>query len=134
MTAVRDGGDYGAFMITGVVGVTLWTDNLERMLGFYRDTLRLPLHSYHEAEGFAAFELGGVRFNVGRHSGVSGRSRDSLRIMPHLGVSDIQAEHARLSAAGVEFIRAPEREHWGGWVATLKDPDGNTLQLLQFPE
>ena len=54
-------------------------------------------------------------------------------MMPHLGVSDIQAESARLVAEGVEFIRVPEQEHWGGWVATLKDPDGNVLQLLQFP-
>lgn len=121
-------------MITGVVGITLWTDNLERMVSFYRDTLRLPLHSFHADEGFVAFELGDVRFNVGRHGGVSGPSRDPLRVMPHLGVRDIQGEYARLSAAGVEFIREPEREHWGGWVATLKDPDGNVLQFLQFPD
>ena len=54
--------------------------------------------------------------------------------MPHLGVDDIHAEHARLAAEGVEFIRVPEREHWGGWVATFSDPDGNVLQLLQFPD
>ena len=121
-------------MITGVVGITLWTDDLARMLRFYRDTLRLPLHSYHEDEGFAAFALGEVRFNIGRHAQVRGPARDPLRIMPHLGVSDIHAEYARLAAAGVTFIRAPEREHWGGWVATLKDPDGNVLQLLEFPK
>ena len=51
--------------------------------------------------GFAAFDLDGVRFNVGRHAGVSGPSRDPLRMMPHLGVDDIHAEHARLAAAGV---------------------------------
>jgi predicted enzyme related to lactoylglutathione lyase len=33
----------------------------------------------------------------------------------------------------VEFIRQPEREQWGGWIATFKDPDGNILQLLQLP-
>ena len=121
-------------MITGVVGITLWTDDLERLLGFYRDTMRLPLRSYHEDEGFAAFQFGDLRFNVGRHNGVSGPSRDPLRIMPHFGVDDIQAEYARLRGAGVEFIRPPEQEHWGGWVATLKDPDGNVLQLLQFPD
>lgn len=121
-------------MITGVVGITLWTDDLARMLRFYRDTLRLPLHSYHENEGFAAFALGEVRFNIGRHAQVRGPARDPLRIMPHLGVSDIHTEYARLAAAGVTFIRAPEQEHWGGWVATLKDPDGNVLQLLEFPE
>ena len=120
-------------MIDAVVGITLWTDNLERMVGFYRDALRLPLHSVHDDEGFAAFQLGEVRFNVGRHREVSGRSRDPLRIMPHLGVDDIHAEHRRLAALGVEFIRPPEQEHWGGWIATLRDPDGNTLQLLQLP-
>ncbi len=121
-------------MITGVVGITLWTDDLERMVRFYRDTMRFPLHSFHEDEGFAAFQLGELRFNVGRHGGVSGASRDPYRMMPHLGVVDIRDEYARLCAEGVEFIRAPEMEHWGGMVATLKDPDGNILQLLQFPE
>ncbi len=117
-------------MVTGVIGVTFWTDWLERMFDFYNDVLRLPLHSQHE--DFIAFELGDVRFNIGRHSEVSGRSRDPFRFMPHLGVEDIHAEVKRLAAAGVEFIREPEQETWGGWVATFKDPDGNLLQLLQL--
>ena len=117
-------------MITGVIGVTFWTDNLERMFDFYNDVLRLPLHSRHE--DFIAFELGGVRFNIGRHNEVSGMSKDPFRFMPHLGVDDIHSEAKRLAAAGVEFIREPEQEAWGGWVATFKDPDGNVLQLLQL--
>ncbi len=117
-------------MITGVIGVTFWTDGLERMFNFYNDVLRLPLHSRHE--DFIAFELGEVRFNIGRHSQVSGQSKDQFRFMAHLGVDDIQAESRRLAEAGVEFIRQPEQESWGGWVATFKDPDGNVLQLLQL--
>ena len=35
-------------MIDGVVGVTIWTDNLKRLLAFYRDTLGLTPHSVHE--------------------------------------------------------------------------------------
>ncbi len=117
-------------MITGVIGVTFWTDDLERLYNFYNDVLRLPLHSRHE--GFIAFELGEIRFNIGRHSEVSGQSKDPFRFMPHLGVDDIHAEARRLAGAGVEFIRQPEQETWGGWVATFKDPDGNVLQLLQL--
>jgi len=117
-------------MITGVIGVTFWTDNLDRMFDFYNDVLRLPLHSRHE--DFIAFELGDVRFNIGRHNEVSGMSKDPFRFMPHLGVDDIHSEAKRLAAAGVEFIREPEQEAWGGWVATFKDPDGNVLQLLQL--
>ncbi len=119
-------------MITGVVGITLWTDDLERLFRFYHDQLRLPLHSNHG--DFIAFQLGeNMRFNLGLHDRVAGPSRDPYRMMPHLEVDDIHREHQRLAAAGVEFLRPPEQEHWGGWVATLKDPDGNILQLLQFP-
>ena len=118
-------------MITGVVGLTLRTGNLERMFQFYHDVLRLPLHSRHD--DFIAFELGDIRFNIGLHGQVEGSSKDPFRVMPHLGVDDIHAEHRRLLEAGVEFIRPPEQEHWGGWIATFKDPDGNILQMLQFP-
>ena len=117
-------------MITGVVGVTFWTDDLEKMFRFYNDVLQLPLHSRHT--DFIAFELGDVRFNIGLHDRVSGISEDPYRFMPHLGVADIHAVAARLADAGVEFIRQPEQESWGGWVATFRDPDGNTLQLLQL--
>ena len=125
-------------MITGVVGVTFWTDDLEKMFRFYNDVLQLPLHSRHP--DFIAFELGqggpngdvAMRFNIGLHDRVSGASKDPYRFMPHLGVADIHAVAARLAEAGVEFIRQPEQESWGGWVATFRDPDGNTLQLLQL--
>jgi len=118
-------------MITGVIGVTIWTEHLDPMFHFYNDILRLPLHSRHD--DFIAFELGDIRFNIGLHGEVHGASADPYRIMPHLGVDDIHAEARRLAEAGVEFIRLPEQEHWGGWIATLKDPDGNILQLLQLP-
>jgi predicted enzyme related to lactoylglutathione lyase len=118
-------------MITGVVGITIWTDDLERMFRFYNDLLQLPLHSRHP--DFIAFELGDIRFNIGLHGEVEGSTKDPYRVMPHLGVQDIHGFCQRLADHGVEFIRPPEMEHWGGWIATLKDPDGNILQLLQLP-
>ena len=51
----------------------------------------------------------------------------------NLSVEDIHAVHARLVAAGVVFTRPPEREDWGGHVATFSDPDGNVVQLMQVP-
>ena len=119
-------------MITGVVGVTLWTSNLNEMRTFYRDTLRLPLHSDHG--DFVVFRFGDMRLNLGLHDGVRGSTREPYRIMINLGVDHIHAEHRRLLDAGVNFVRPPERESWGGWVATFKDPDDNLLQLLQIPK
>ena len=120
--------------ITGLAGVLVWTET-ERfgaMARFYRDTLGLTPRS---AKGdFINFDWAGVRLSVGVHDRVHGPSRDPLRVMIHLAVSDIRAVHARLSRAGVVFTREPEREDWGGWVATFADPDGNTLQLMQLPD
>jgi len=47
-------------------------------------------------------------------------------------VADIDRECHRLDAASVTFLRAPEREPWGGVIATMVDPDGSYVQLVQF--
>ena len=119
-------------MIRGLAGVIIWTDDLGRMVDFYRDTLGLKPHS--ERPSFVSFKWGSVRLGIGSHSGVRGQSSDPYRVMVNLDVEDIHAAHERLSQAGVEFIRPPEREHWGGWVCTFADPDGNILQLLEQPK
>ena len=116
-------------MIEGVVGITIWTDNLDRLLSFYRDTLGMTPHSV--SENWVAFTFGDMRLNLGLHDQVKGPTREPYRIMINLGVEDIHKEHQRMVERGVEFIRPPEQEHWGGWVATFLDPDGNVLQLLK---
>ena len=116
-------------MIGQVVGITIWTDNLKRLLLFYRDTLGLTTRSEHEE--FINFQFGEMRLNLGLHSRVTGSNPEPYRIMINLGVADIHMEHTRLKGNGVEFIRDPQQETWGGWVATFLDPDGNMLQLLQ---
>ena len=118
-------------MIDGVVGVIIWTDRLNVMTEFYRDVMGFPVHSVRP--NFIAFEWGDMRFSIGTHEHVSGMSSEPDRVMINLGTRDIHAAHQALTAKGVEFVRPPEQEHWGGWVATLRDPDGNTLQLMQQP-
>ncbi len=118
-------------MIQGLAGVIIWTDDLDRLVAFYRDTLGLTPHSVRP--DFVAFSFGDVRLSLGRHSEVSGTSRDPHRIMVNLAVEDIRAFAQKLHERGIVFLRPPEQEHWGGWVATFRDPDGNLLQLLQQP-
>lgn len=117
--------------ISRVAGVIIWTEQFEELLCFYRDVLELPLRG--AKPGFANFEWGGFRLSVAAHDDVQGQSRDPLRVMVNFAVDDIFAAHRRLTESGVAFSRCPEQERWGGWVATLADPDGNTLQLLQLP-
>ena len=118
--------------ITGLAGVIIWTEpgRHSEMARFYRDVVGLTSRS--EREGFINFEWGRTRLTIARHSAVRGPSKDPLRTMVNLEVTEIHPVHMRLVAAGVEFTRLPEQEPWGGWIATFNDPDGNTIQLIQL--
>jgi len=119
--------------IEGIAGVLIWTeaDRFAPMAAFYRD--RLGLSPRTSRPDFINFDWGGVRLSVSVHDRVRGASREPFRIMVNLAVDDIGAVHARLAAAGVDFVRAPEKEDWGGRVASFHDPDGNLIQLMQLP-
>ncbi len=118
-------------MLTGIHSVVIWTEDVNRLLPFYRDVLGLKPQM--ENEGFVAFEASsGAAHALGAHSEVKGRARDPYRMMVDLQVDDCQAEYERLSKQGVEFVRAPSKENDGAIIATLLDPDGNVLQLFQM--
>ena len=119
--------------IQGLAGVLIWTERerFPTMACFYRDQLGLTPRS--DKPDFINFDWSGVRLSVSVHDRVRGESRDPFRIMLNRAVDDLGAMHARLAAAGVVFTRPPEREDWGGTVATLLDPDGNLVQLFQLP-
>ncbi len=118
-------------MIEGIAGVTIWTEDIDRLLEFCRDVISLKVHRDHY--DFVNFVFGDVRLNIGLHDRVKGQSRDPYRVMVSFAVTNILDEYDRLIGKGVEFIRPPEQEDWGGWIATLLDPDGNILQILQQP-
>jgi len=48
-------------------------------------------------------------------------------------VRDLAAEHQRLRAAGVEIVRAPERERWGLLEMWIAGPDGVRIVLGEVP-
>ena len=119
--------------IRGIAGVLIWTerDRFDAMARFYRDRLGLTPRS--SKSDFINFDWDGVRLSVSVHDRVTGTSKDPFRIMINLAVDDVRAVHARLTSAGVVFVRTPETEDWGGQVASFFDPDGNLLQLMQLP-
>lgn len=129
---MRDVSDHAS--ISGLAGVLVWTDaeRFAAMRAFYVETLGLRPRS--DRTHFVNFAWGDARLTVSVHREVTGPTREPLRLMLNLTVRDIAAAHARLAAAGVVFARPPEQEPWGGWIATLADPDGNVLQLFQLPD
>jgi len=59
----------------------------------------------------------------------------------HIGfaVDDLDAEYARLEAIGARFshpapVSIPEGTHKGAKAIYMRDPDGITIELLEFPD
>jgi len=116
-------------MITGFGGATIWSEDVNHLLPFYRDTLGLAVAL--ESPGFVVLgELGRPALALGAHSEVRGRNADPARHMVGLLSDDIQADWKRLAAGGVEFVEKPT-DYGTLWIATLKDPEGNLIQLFQ---
>jgi len=117
-------------MITGIRGATIWSEDLNNLLPFYRDVLGLPLSI--QTPGFVVFgERDRTTLALGTHSEVHGRNTDPARHMVGLTTDDIMKDWKRLKDARVEFVEDPTK-YERVWVATFKDPEGNMLQLLQF--
>jgi len=116
-------------IINGLAGLIIWTEHIDVLSNFYRDVLQLVPHSVKS--DFISFKWGDTRLNIGTHSDIKGCSKDKFRIMINLRVNDVRAVHRHLAERGVDFMRTPEQEHWGGWICTFSDPDGNIIQLVQ---
>ena len=98
---------------------------------FYVDALGLTPRS--DRAGFVSFEFGDRRLTVTLHDDVEGPTSEPTRIMINFEVDDIDGTFRRLVAHGAPAIRPPSPESWGGVVATSADPDGNIIQLMEFP-
>lgn len=104
---------------------------------FYGQQLGLPLKVDGSAHGYCVFTSRDVdlvieqvtsdapdedKALVGRFTGLS------------FNVQDVAAAYRDLQARGVEFTGSPEKQFWGGILATFEDPSGNGLQLVQSPQ
>jgi predicted enzyme related to lactoylglutathione lyase len=122
-------------MLKGLGGATIWSEDLNNLIPFYRDVLGLKVA--YEVPGFVGFgeraEGGGylsAYLGIGTHSEVKGKTSDPFRHMVGLESDDVDADFERLTAAGVEFIEKPS-DSGGLRIATLQDPEGNVVQLFQ---
>lgn len=110
--------------------VLLRPTNLERSIGFYADTLGLPV--YREfGEGP---ERGVVFFLGGGYLEVSGRSPGGTGPLAlWLQVRDVRACHRELVGAGVTILDPPARRPWGLDEMWIADPDGLRIAVIEVP-
>lgn len=99
----------------------------ERSVAFYRDVIGLQI--YREWVTGTVFFLGGGLLELSRSAGPVPDDKISL----WLQVRDVDAEFARLQAAGVTVVESPVDEPWGLREARIRDPDGLLLVVVEIP-
>lgn len=114
----------------------IFVRDLEAAADFYVGGLGLTVRAGGPADGWLVVDVGSCDLVVeqvppdapdddlalvGRFTGLS------------LRVPDVAGEYRTLSARGVRFDGAPAPQSWGGVLATLVDPSGNRVQLVQYP-
>lgn len=103
--------------------------DLERAIGFYRDTLGMRL--LFQVPQMAFFDCGGVRLMLGLPSEPA---FDHPSSVIYYKVEDIRAAHRTLARRGATFTspphfvaKLPDHELW---LAFLQDTEGNVLALM----
>ena len=107
--------------------VTAPARDLDASIAFYRQLgFKLIVKSPH----YARFEVreGGATFSLHLADGQIARE-NAPQI--YLECDDVDAEVARLKAAGIAFEREPAMQTWLWYEAWLRDPAGNALCLYR---
>ena len=106
-------------------GLLLGSADPERLNAWYRAAFA------PSAEPGRALALGDTRLVFDQRDDLEKQSREPGRIIINLYVPDIEAVAAHLdSLDDVEWIRRPQSAP-PGLLATIKDPDGNYVQILE---
>ena len=79
--------------------------------------------------GYSMWQGSNCALTVGEHSEVKGQAKEPARIMLNLETKQVKEEFDRLKSVGATVIKEPY-ELGGFWIATLADPDGNFVQLM----
>lgn len=104
--------------------------------GFYAGLLGLPIKADGESYGYCVFDAGSTTLVVEKVSDDAPQEdRDLVGRFTGLSfeVRSAQATYEDLRSRGVTFSGVPEKQFWGGTLATLQDPFGNALQIYEQP-
>jgi predicted enzyme related to lactoylglutathione lyase len=114
-------------MVQEVAVVWQPVTDMDEALGFYRD--RLGLQELRNEGEWAELDANGVRLGLNAREEPRGSGGTVVAFQPEGGLDSAVEE---LRSAGVE-VAGEISEHPWGRVATLKDPDGNDVQLYEPP-
>jgi lactoylglutathione lyase len=123
--------------------ITILTDDVPRLVTFYRDALGFALKD-PASEGdtsYVEFTSVGVRFAICARSVMHTATEDAAYTQPRGGESfelafpcadaaEVDATFAALIEKGAQSIKPPARMPWGQYTAFFADPDGNIHEIF----
>ena len=145
-------------MIRGLHHTAITTGDLKRALGFYRDLIGLKVitrgswdQGWEEGDRILAMEdtaaewvmlsAGNSNLELFQFSSPPGALQDPDRPDTDHGIShicfeveDIHVLYERLVAEGIRFHCPPQNLDALGVVTYARDPDGNIVELVEYPD
>lgn len=111
--------------------VYYWTSDMDRAVKFYEDVLGLRLLRREGAE-WALFDAGPVRLAL--HGATEGHPAEPGGATAVFAVEDLDAARSGLDARGAEFDEHVGEVEGFARFTTLRDPDGNPIQLIEYAD
>ncbi len=120
---------------SGIQAITLVVEDLERAKSFCTRVFELPVH-FEDADS-AVFDFGNTRINL-LAVAAAPELIDPVPVAPPasgsrfvltIGVDDVDATCARLTASGVDLLSGPIDRPWGIRTASFRDPAGHIWEI-----
>jgi catechol 2,3-dioxygenase-like lactoylglutathione lyase family enzyme len=113
---------------------TVVTENVEELRRFYTGVLQAEPSA--EGEGYVEWSTEGAKLALFHHdqqdelASASVNMGERGRIMLDFEVDDVDAEYARFSGLGTNFVKELTTQPWGNRSFWLRDPDGNLINVF----
>ena len=116
-------------LLRGVDHVYYWTADMDRAAAFYSEVLGLPLVR-RSGDAWAEFDGGPIRVALhGVHEGEAVPTGGATAVFE---VDDLDDAMTFLNGKGVAFDQHIGEVEGFARFASFLDPDGNTLQLIEY--
>lgn len=112
--------------------LTIIVPDLAAAQKFYSDLLGFTVATHHGPD-LVELTHPGVTLILSRgETSTRPAYPHSAQVCPGFAVGDVDAEHARLRAAGADLVFAEPQPFPVGRFLAVRDPGGNVIELLQF--
>ena len=119
-----------------ISGIVLMTEDMGRMIEFYRNALEFNLEmqgsrAYFEKDGIILTMAGRRDYErlTCRGYGYGGGVTNHFHL--RITVNDVDTMHRKCLGCGAQQVTAPGNNEWGEYTSCVADPDGNIIELVK---